>query len=746
MTTLSFTATTIKSWFQYRCDRKTRYECMSPDEREAVPIVKSQVTTAWAQEGVDYERALLCKLGEAHDVLTPGPDRLYLKESVTVAFLKGELDAEFAHQAALPAGTGLRKVLRCEPEVLFGRALPDLIQRTCVNPLTFRIIDVKATQAATYFHKAQVAFYSLVLQSYLADLGVSAEIDEFGQIWHLKPGDSGESGDYESDIFRIRNYAQLVVDFFHNSVPRITSQRVDRQRDETFFHIYYKCEQCDYLKHCRKSLDLPPAERDPSALSGLTHEGKRALQRLGIHTVGALSAATGLVSSPSVQSWALKRKAEDLVLRAQAMIRDSCQRVPDRYTYLMPPRVDVGLYLALDRDAVQNNLVTLGYLLDWQGETSIEQRVLVKGNPDEEREALESVMGKLIADLNRVHTYNQSRPESERLHAHIFTYEPSEAKDLKEAVGRHLSHPRIREGLLHLVRLFPPEEVIPEPEYRGVHHLPATAVRSVIETLYTLPVVVSYDLRQVTHALQTHLGLPTGYRPEEDFSRPFSSRLSMEVIRSLRKGRGDTGAVRADLDQRLTVLRDLTRWLLEQAGEALRLQKAPFAFQSEFHPLASGDLEILRAYELLANKSGLLDRLIALSLPWKVRRDSMKCLARLKRVGQNQRTPFHFMTFRVPPESRDAELGPDDLGLILTNDSVDIRLNPSRWPGFAVSLIEESRSDTVCVKIYKDVFEGDEFTELRLDNPDDNWFIDESFADFNSEKIVDFLVTIGRPS
>jgi len=44
--------------------------------------------------------------------------------------------------------------------------------------------------------------------------------------------------------------------------------------------------------------------------------------------------------------------------------------------------------------------------------------------------------------------------------------------------------------------MFPPEDVVPEPEFRGIHHLPATAVRSVVEQVFALPIMVSYDLRQ----------------------------------------------------------------------------------------------------------------------------------------------------------------------------------------------------------------------------------------------------------
>src|SRR5262249_54167955 len=141
--------------------------------------------------------------------------------------------------------------------------------------------------------------------------------------------------------------------------------------------------------------------------------------------------------------------------------------------------------------------------------------------------------------------------------------EPAEAINLQRAVGRHLDDARIRGGLLHLVRLFPPEDVVPEPEFRGVHHLPATAVKSVVEQLWALPVSVAYDLRQVSQALAAvGGGLP--YIPTEKFLRPFSSLLSIDVIRNLRDRRSNAvpvSAVEQDVSARLDALQGVISWI-----------------------------------------------------------------------------------------------------------------------------------------------------------------------------------------
>src|SRR5690606_37988261 len=119
------------------------------------------------------------------------------------------------------------------------------------------------------------------------------------------------------------------------------------------------------------------------------------------------------------------------------------------------------------------------------------------------------------------------------------------------------------------------------------HHLPATAVRSVVEQLYALPVSVAYDLRQVSQALAT-VGAAGPYVPAPGFERPFSSLLSIDVIRGFREGVAGapgTDDIAADVAARLSALQGVTAWLYEQHAKAaaagqplLRLSKRPFLF------------------------------------------------------------------------------------------------------------------------------------------------------------------------
>jgi len=742
---LSLSASTIKSWFQYRCERKTRYDIMTSSELATARVTKDERTQPWAKLGVEFEDLVVRRLGETTPLLAPGGSAEHLSQALTQAFLRGRRPEHYAAQAALDPGSAAIRTLALPEGIGLRRSFSDLIRIDRSNKVpVFTIIDVKATRSSTPFHKAQVALYARLLQGMLIDLSAPGRIAETGEIWCIAPGKSAAQGVWEADSFALGPYLRLVDDFFLRDLPRIASRQVNAGRDDTFFHLYFKCEQCAYLVHCRQAIELPsPADRDVSAVPGVSHEAKRALVDRRLSTVGALAAAPGLTGAGPT-SWALQRRADVLVARAEAIARGSWRRHQDVYSYLMPPRADVALYLLADHDPVEDDLVTLCYLRRQGGRDDFLVRVLPSGGAAE-CQALVEVLGALIGDLAAVDAHNAAEG-APPLQAHIFLYEPAEAKALQAAVARHLDDPAIRGALLHAVRLFPPEHIVPEPEFRGAHHLPATAVRSVIEQLFALPVQVSYDLRQVTGVLAAAGALPAAYDPQGPFRRDFSSLLSMEVIRGLRheeRRSVNVDEIEADVRARLAATASLVEWLWREnaAGQPfLRLAKQPFRFQETLNPLDAADLDLLLAYELLETRSQLLETLVRLAQPARLRQTSGECLGGLTLTHHGRRGRTCWFRFQVPPESRDSKLSGDDIGLILTNDDPDIRLNQQRWQEFDVSLKPgDGRGDSVFVDMRADLADAPEFQRLLRETGPGGWYIDRTFKDINGARIQDFL-------
>lgn len=109
---LGLSGSTIKSWFQYRCERKTRYDMMTRAERDSATIVKEESGAAWALEGDKFEERVLARLGKVEPVLGPGPNDNRLGQAATIAFLRGQTKQKAATQLGLEQGPSFRAALR----------------------------------------------------------------------------------------------------------------------------------------------------------------------------------------------------------------------------------------------------------------------------------------------------------------------------------------------------------------------------------------------------------------------------------------------------------------------------------------------------------------------------------------------------------------------------------------------------------------------------------------------------------
>lgn len=743
---LGIRASDIKDWFQYRCERKLIYATISREDRDALPVELIEEPSLRAEEGTQFESEVIKWLrGRGHTILEPSPaDGGNLHPALFAAFLRGERPERFAYQANLVETAHLRLDLALPETVSIRTGRPDLLEWVEDDAgRRLRVIEIKHTRRPTQPHRAQVALYALMLRGMLVGLGQSPDsIDPEGVIWHIGD-DLGQPWSDARGRFGLPSREEILRDLFRRRIGRIAATPMGPGRDESFFHLYFKCEQCSWLPHCGKSIahGLPPETWDLSAVPGMSHQSKRALVDRGIRTVGALAER----GCSGLSTWTLRTRGRLVQGRAKALVRGTWERLPEHHTWLMPPRLDVPIFLVVDRDPVAGHLTTLGCLIG--GVRAREPIVEVVTGLAAELAAIKKVLGALVAELQALDQHNQTASDATGLRAHIFVYEPSEAADLRDALAGHLDDPGIRDGLLHLIRLFPPDEVpAPEPEYRGAHHLPASALRSVMEQLYVLPAKVSYDLARVGRALARSARPPADpYTPQPDFARPFSARLSIDVMRRL-GGRLDlVASTRADVVARLRAMAGLCAWVQADNAEAeqpfLRLRKAPFRFQEQFHPLDAIDLDVLVAQELLQSRAERLAALVELARPWHERRERMRCYARLE-LDSNQTRRANggrILSFGVPPESQQAEIAPGRIGLILTDDDPDLRMDPAQWDLCNVRLRAGRRTDRIEVWVHPRVWKGPVMQRLIRETPPDGWFLDQAHADVNTPRIEAFL-------
>src|SRR3546814_14973363 len=87
----------------------------------------------------------------------------------------------------LDQGPSFRAALGLDDNLQINRSYTDIVFREeRPEGVVFRIVDIKATRKSTAFHKAQVAFYALLLRGMLADLTIDGAVDASGEIWHIR--------------------------------------------------------------------------------------------------------------------------------------------------------------------------------------------------------------------------------------------------------------------------------------------------------------------------------------------------------------------------------------------------------------------------------------------------------------------------------------------------------------------------------------------------------------------------------
>jgi len=760
---LAVTPTVVKQYFQYRCDRQARYLMLRAAARAALAITTQQPAGPWADEGTGYERDVVTVLAARESVLRLDGLETRPGEAFErfLAFLRREVDARYAYQPPLDL-TGdeeLRARWVLPAEVGIGRAFADLIRVDAGPVPIFRVIDVKQVQHATIFHRVQVGMYALLLERLLERYGIPGRVDDLGEIWHARPSAGGV--EWDAAPFRLAGYRSQVLDFLRASVPLLAAMPVTPERDETAFHLYFKCEQCRFLPHCQQSIaaDRPPADWDVSAVPGLSRQGKAALAQLGIRSVRELAAVSDLAGRPGI-NWSLRQNTELILARAKALLANHVERLPRRYTYAMPGEFDLSVVLAVDHNPIDGRLAAIGCMCEWGNGPAARRDLTVEAitgsGEDPERTAVLRVLGSVVSALDGADRHN-SDGRSPPIRAHLFVYEPAEAADLRAVLGRHLGDSAVRTGLLHMLRMFPPDDVPPEPEYRGVQHLPATALRSVIDDLYALPARVVHDLRSVTQALAAaDPPLAAPYVPGSRFARPFSSRLNIDACQDLRTGQLPPAEVADDVARRLRAAAGLARWLAvdnrRQRGAAepnfLRLRKRPFRWQAGFHPLTAADLELVRAQEVLDRRCRELGALVDLARPWEQRRDRFRCFAHLRLLDVGPpAAPWSALRLRfaVPADSARAELAPGEPGLILTDDDPDLRLDPAAWSELFIDLVRviprPDGSSEAVVDVKED---GPLIRRLLARTPTGGWFVDRAYLDLNGDRMDDFLGYLGQ--
>jgi hypothetical protein len=161
-------------------------------------------------------------------------------------------------------------------------------------------------------------------------------------------------------------------------------------------------------------------------------------------------------------------------------------------------------------------------------------------NPATERARLIEFVGLVSGWLQEAHAENERirderRQRSERdsdygkVRTHIFFWDMLEVRQLRRMFERHMEHPDVVGLIELLVRLFPPESVLPDPE--AFRSQPGTVVKEVLRALVGLPLAHDYTLLEAANVFYPRVldnGETYQHRLPFGFVTPMSDQIPFE--------------------------------------------------------------------------------------------------------------------------------------------------------------------------------------------------------------------------
>jgi len=420
------------------------------------------------------------------------------------------------------------------------------------------VIDVKMAAEPSLRHFTEVTYYALALAAALVREGLTPRyaVSAEGFIW---------PGSHDVNAFRnlVRKheaeetldpvttaltetllpvpyevYEVHVRQFFETRLPRVLGQRPL----DAAWHVGPKCQLCDYIRYCREKAQ----ETDHlSRLPWLNRGQADLLRSRGIQSTNSLAAAVEEESeswrSATASSHQLRAEGPALIARTRSLTSAEPEPVPGRRCAVMPRWSDLNIYLTIHFDPGSGITFSMGAGRVYfppgrqQGDPpQRDERVFIVDrvddlNPETERarliELAQLVTGWLI-ELSRA---NDGRPARDRLSAHIFLWDKLEVRQLRRMLERHMQHPDVVDVVELLIRLFPPEDQLPDPEL--FRSQPGTIVKDAVRLLVGLPIPHDYGLIDTANALHPDAkddGEPFRYRLPFGFWTPMSDQIPFE--------------------------------------------------------------------------------------------------------------------------------------------------------------------------------------------------------------------------
>lgn len=530
----------IARYFFQECDRYLRFSSTPSAARahEGVPVRPFDtrpVTAAILESGFAWEEQVLddhlgdrCRVAEASQPEQPVHERIHSAEQTRDALTSIE-PGQYLYQPTLITPDRFYESYGIDRTVVaMSESRPDLIECYADDSglIRLRVIDVKASPGLKLSHRIQATVYTLILDHLLAE-------------WELEDrAVAGEGGVWlaqqpEPEYFEIRSMRPPLEKFLREELQPL----MERPAEEARWHLYFRCEWCDYFDHC---LDEMKRTDNVSRVPYLSTHAKRYLGELD-PSVATVSQFSELLSDdgrvPLIDDCAsLRGRADQLAAEARALQSGEVE-VLEGASLAMPRAEHVRTVITIQTEPVSGEVYAYGIyaqgLRDIFGENPKPLvRVAEAGDPETVAELERTLVRDLHGLLRPVHDFNADRAEDwwSQKALQVYAFDTYERELLTGVLLRRVLDSEVSEQALELFFYFQRPELMQAEDHPAESvFFPVVVLLQVLRSLFALPVDVTYRFADAVE-LMAPSEYAFNYRDDEFFSFRFSNQMRSDAI------------------------------------------------------------------------------------------------------------------------------------------------------------------------------------------------------------------------
>jgi hypothetical protein len=458
--------------------------------------------------------------------------------------------------------------------------------------LRLRVIDIKNTSEPGAHYFAEVVYYSMTLAGWLVENGLddafvviaapavwpgSHEASNLGKRqagWEKRihtptPAELSDALEEDLELSPVEVFAPLLRRFFANRLPEMLA----KPWQELVWHVDHRCKGCEFLGYPWLDKDGKPTNRKThcmptadaaghlSQIVGLSRGASEHLRSQSVRDVKTL-ASIGANAPVFNEHQGLRAKRGAFPHRAIALEGKTASRIPDSGgDALMPRWPDLHVYAFLDYDL--SSAITAGIGLrafwsepvpfnsglvkkthQWSAKKGEDEIFLVdsRRSLDREREEFLKFLRQLRKIFDEVISWDakdnadgRRNPRNPNSSYQVYLWDESQRKHLVRLVGRHLPHILADPQLRGLAWLFPPPELLQQPEDAS-RQSPITLVSTVVNNTVAVPIPHYHQLLDVARHYAGAAPAVVSVHPL--YQEPMSDLIPGERIHEFWKRRG----------------------------------------------------------------------------------------------------------------------------------------------------------------------------------------------------------------